>query len=99
MKKFNLVYAGLLAALLAAPAAASADGTQMASAISLWRSARPAGAFKRETNMGQRVDWKRAATMSGLWTGKVDYAGISNATRSNGRMVRCGHARHFIAAI
>jgi hypothetical protein len=54
----------------------SANGTQTASAISLWRSAPRAGAFKLETNMAQPVVWKRAATMSGLWIGKVDCAGI-----------------------
>jgi hypothetical protein len=77
----------------------SANGTQTASAISLWRSALPAEAFKLEMNMAQRVDWKCAATMSGLWTGKVDCAGISDGIQSNGRMGRRGRAIRLIDGI
>src|SRR5688500_19405522 len=77
----------------------SANGTQTATAISLWRSAPRAGAFKLETNMAQPVVWKRAAAMSGLWIGKVDCAVISDGIPSNGRMGQRGRARRLMAEI
>src|SRR5688572_18107699 len=74
----------------------SANGTQTTSAISLWRSAPRAGAFKLETNMAQPVVWKRAAAMSGLWCGKVDSEVISDRKQSNMRMSERGRAIRIV---